>query len=141
MLSESPSTALSCITRLAQRQESARKWLGLALERRLDTLALVALDVAVETGDPIGQILAQKIQTASIDLARRLYVKCYDGHYRHSLLLREVALEATRRCLEDHRIHVVSLEIEERSFRAALLNNLGYQLSELGRHEEALAAN
>lgn len=56
--SQAPRALLTQLTRLAQRRPDKRRWLGDVLGRRLDKLAAVAVDVAVETGDPIGLMLA-----------------------------------------------------------------------------------
>ncbi len=50
-----PSKAtLTCLTRLAQRPGPTRRWLASVFDHRLEQLAEPAVEVAVETGDPIG---------------------------------------------------------------------------------------
>ncbi|HSG39816.1 MAG TPA: hypothetical protein VLE27_09280, partial [Thermoanaerobaculia bacterium] len=84
------------LTRIAQRRPAADEWLRSAFHGRLASLAESALDVAVETGDPIGLALAREIEEhATEELAERLMDRCDDLRYRPSLPLREVALAAT----------------------------------------------
>lgn len=54
-----PAHALTVLTRLAQRQEQGKALLGKMLTGRLADLIEPALDVAAETGQPIGTILAE----------------------------------------------------------------------------------
>lgn len=79
------------LTRLAARRAEGSRWLLAALAGRLDTHAEAALDVAVETGDPIGQVLAGLIETsAGPALALRLTARCIERERRDSIPLREV---------------------------------------------------
>jgi hypothetical protein len=76
MLHDAASAAASTLTylaRIARRQSHARAWLARALEgQRLDELAESALEVTVETGDPIGEVLAEAVDRAgSVGLADR----------------------------------------------------------------------
>ncbi len=136
---------LTVLTRLAQRRPAAEEWLRAAFHARLDLLAESALEVAVETGDPIGLGLAREIaKNAGEDLAGRLMKRCEENRFVLSLPLREVALAATTRkrhlFLQRHgpRRHWRLLAVVDES--AYLANSLGIRLSELGRRKEALKA-
>jgi hypothetical protein len=59
-------------------------------------LAESALDVAVETGDPIGLVLAREIEeNSNEELAERVMDRCDEDRYLPSVPLREVHLAAT----------------------------------------------
>ncbi len=93
--------ALTVLSRLASRRPEAREWLARAFEGRLAELSEEALDVAVETGGPIGQVLAALVgDQADPNLAERLMLRCDERDFRESVPLREVAEVATRRQLE-----------------------------------------
>ena len=57
-----PAQALTVLTRLAKRQPPARRWLTQAFADDLERLAESAIQVAIETGDPIGQLLADELE-------------------------------------------------------------------------------
>jgi tetratricopeptide (TPR) repeat protein len=133
--------ALTILTRLAQRRpEEGRAWLAAAFRDRLEQLAELVFEVAIETGDPVGQVLAQEIgERAGGELARRLLKRYDESGYSTSVPLREVGLAATQKCFA---LLAESPADDEaaRAERARLAGNLGYLLSALGRREEALAA-
>src|ERR1700720_4587679 len=56
-------TALTVMNRLARRSPVASTWLRHALAAHLDSLAEGTLDVATETGDPVGRDLAQALRS------------------------------------------------------------------------------
>ncbi|MCP4594794.1 MAG: hypothetical protein GY842_29025, partial [bacterium] len=94
---------LTRLTRLAQRRSEKRSWLNQAFVGRLEKLAMIALKVGVETGDPVGSVLAEQLKKgASSEVARRLMQRCNERACRSSVPLREVAYEATRQCFEEH---------------------------------------
>jgi len=129
-----PKNALTTLTRAAQRDEKQKKQLEEALTGRLKRLAPIALQVAQETGDPIGSVLAKVLNTsANPSLAYRLH----DQIPTETVALREVAVEVTQQCLEDQRHRGENVSTSE---LARLSNTLGNRLSDLGRREEALAA-
>lgn len=83
-------SALTILTRLAQRGH-ADEWLRRGLSERLGSLAPIALDVAVETGDPIGRILAEELEKAGDGrILVQLYLLSNNNNYRDSLALHEV---------------------------------------------------
>jgi tetratricopeptide (TPR) repeat protein len=135
--------ALTRLTRLAQRRKATRRWLSQGFEGRLDGLAEPALDVAVETGDPIGQILADHVrENASPALAERLMIRCDREDYAASIPLREVALAAVQELAQALR-NADGHELDDvrKVGLAGLLNNSSYRLSGLGRLAEALEAS
>ncbi len=92
----------------------------------------------METGDPLGPILARQIMaTAPLPLAESLTARCDDA-YQQTVRLREVALAATRRSVDLYR--KADLEEPESAELATRLNNLGNRLRDLGRREDALEA-
>ncbi len=137
---QSGTSLLTQLTRLAQRRDQALTWLDQALLRNLDLLAPVVLEVAVETGDPIGRVLAGRVDDLSLELTLRLMSRCNDSENEASLPLREVALELNRRCVAVHRDQWPDLDDEQTNVRAGLLNNLGLRLNAVGRFEDALEA-
>jgi hypothetical protein len=126
--SEAPVQALTLLTRLAQRNENGRRLLEQALAGdRLVTLADKALQVGTETGDPIGQVLADRLaQTSDTDLAVQIMGLCLRPELQGSIPLREIALIATQRIREAFP-QVADDESEE--FRWAGLAVLAHNLS------------
>jgi tetratricopeptide (TPR) repeat protein len=142
--SNAPIQALTRLTRLAQRNEKNRSLLEQALgESRLAGLVDAALQVGVETGDPIGQVLADRLaETSNTDLALQIMGLCLRPEYQGSVPLREVALVATQRIREAFP-QVMEGEPEESRWTglAELAHNLSLYLNGVGRHEEALQAS
>lgn len=135
------SQTLTVLTRLAQRLPEWRSSLRDSLAGRLDSLVNLALDVAVETGDPTGPVLAHLVETeGSPSSLREILRRCDDPAYERSVPLTEVAASATKRALEFHRSQPDQEDDDHRPEEARLLNNLGNLLSALGRREEALEA-
>jgi hypothetical protein len=138
---DAPVQALTLLTRLAQRNENGRGLLEQALSgNRLATLAENALQVGSETGDPIGQVLADRLaQTPDTDLAVRIMGLCLRPELQGSIPLREIALIATQR-IRDAFPGAADDESEE--FRwaglAILAHNLSLYLQSVGRDEEAI---
>ena len=100
MFADAPRSFLTNLTRLAKRQPAARLWLEQALPCRLSFLAEVAVEVAVETGDPIGLILARQFeQSHDADLLARIVARCNETRSVYSVPIQEVALAAARRLL------------------------------------------
>ena len=92
---------LTRLTRLAQRQENADRGLVQTFRGRLAQLAEPALDVAVETGDPMGRVLAGKIEkSCPSELALELMTRSHQPEYRRSVPLRETALAVTQKARE-----------------------------------------
>ncbi|MFY9826481.1 MAG: hypothetical protein WAM82_34275 [Thermoanaerobaculia bacterium] len=80
---EESSSILTVLTRLARRDPKQMDWLSVALRGRLDQLGEIALNVAVETGDPMGPVLAKEIDASeAIKVVSRLQELCDDLKYR-----------------------------------------------------------
>lgn len=131
---------LTVLTRLARRRPEASPWLRTALQNHLEDLAEISLNVAVETGDPIGIELAQVVdQHSSAELARKLMDLCAQDKYSGSVPLREVDLVATRKTLESLRQQETDPENEDQKFEIALLNyKLSNRLGSVGQPVEAI---
>ena len=138
--------SLTLLTRLAQRRPSEVHWLHLAFRqaaqrKELGALATVAIEVAVEAGDPIGKALATFVDDLSLEELARLIPHCHENASAGSVPLRELALQATRRYLEE--TNALSREPTERQRveRIHLYNNLsGYYLA-LEYWNDALSAS
>ncbi|MGO9329275.1 MAG: metallophosphoesterase family protein, partial [Steroidobacteraceae bacterium] len=63
--------ALTVLTRLGRRVPAEERWLKRALERRLNALSEDALDVGIETGEPMPKILAEVVKAAERHERRR----------------------------------------------------------------------
>jgi hypothetical protein len=134
-------STLTVLTRLAQRRPSLSSWIGVALGSNLEMLAQAAIDVAVETGDPVGTQLALALeQSDSIEVLLQIRQRCDEDKYQLSVPLREVAHVATEKWLTLLRARQADLSEEEQSENARLASNLGVRLSGLGRREDALNA-
>src|SRR5687768_5545130 len=93
MTTERRKNALTVLTRLAQREPSENRWLLAALSKDPVGLAEVAIDVAIETGEPIAASLVQLLNTEpSAALVDVLWRKCP----RYSIALRNLAVETAR---------------------------------------------
>ncbi len=132
--------ALTVLTRLASRRPEEERWLAQAFERHVEELTESALTVAVEVGDPIGRVLAGFVGGASREFAKRLMDRCDGKDYQLSVPLREVACEATRRCLEICRKSWPEPNEEQLKELSQIANNLGERQRDLGRRKEALEA-
>lgn len=119
---------LVVLNRICSVHAEARRWITDILARDPHRLAPLAIDVAIQGGDPIGRVLAE-----------------YIAHNPNPLLAQEVESSIPSRTLALREFAVVAIEqaltvSEVENDRARLLNNLGLRLSDLGRREEALAA-
>jgi tetratricopeptide (TPR) repeat protein len=131
--------ALTLTTRLAQRRDSGKALLTAMLTGRLSDLVDPALEVAAETGQPIGTVLAQCFAKEGTDeLAEWLALKLIENPYRNVWPLHEIALAATRRFLDLYRARHASPSLREREILAALAHNVAWRLVALGRAAEGL---
>jgi tetratricopeptide (TPR) repeat protein len=128
--------ALDLLCRLAQRRPGEARWLAQALSVNLGDLAIPALQVALETGDPAGQALTALIeahpdpQIAESLLARIPW---------HSRDLQELAATLCRQLLKTAPLSP-STKSADVARRGALLMMLAKRLTDLGRERGALAA-
>ncbi len=137
---DNPHQTLTRLTRLARRRSQASEWLMAAFQRDLEGLAPVALDVALETGDPVGKILANQLgPNATEALAERLMRRCNGLGPPMPTTWREVAFESTRKCLAARGAAMgPEAAEEERADVARIAANLSNRCHELGRWEDAL---
>lgn len=130
--------SLTYLTRLAQRSPANRTWLGQALAGRLAELVDAALDVVIESGDPLGRILAEQIESCEdIEILERLSARCGETITLYSVPLQELAETVTRRLIDlgpvDH------LSDRQRRIREAwLFVDLGNRLSAQGDYAQAI---
>ena len=123
---------LTVLTRLASRNHAALPMLEHALAGRLSALGAAAIEVAIETGDPMGVALNQVIQHGlTAELAEQLRLKLPDA----SVALRETAVELERRSLDSV---VADGTAGVRKDIALRLNRLAFRLREVDRIDDAL---
>ncbi len=133
---------LTVLARLAQSRPEAEAWLLAALVGRLEQLAEVALQVAVETGDPAGLVIARALEKEDrLPVAELLMKNCDESAFRSSVPLRELAVVATERVLKHRKDSWEEPSEEQLSELARLARNLGMRLRDLGRYEAALSAS
>jgi tetratricopeptide (TPR) repeat protein len=136
-------TPLTVLTRLAKRRPTAKHWLEQAFAQDLERLVEPAIRVAIETGDPIGPILAEELErrTKVGELPDYDRLQRLESAIPHqTTALREVgaATMAQMRALLGR---VPGPWPEETQIEAARVsNNLANRLSDLGRREAALQA-
>ncbi len=142
LLDEAPRQTLTRLTRLARRRGHAFGWLEIALGPRLEEFADVAVEVAIETGDPIGRVLARVLPGRATDeLIRRLVEKCGDPRYRPAVPLSEVALVSTQALLAACKLSWPTTDEEDHLAEVARwTQNLGVWFGRLGRRQEAYEA-
>lgn len=137
---EEGKSTLTVLTRLARRRSDLQRWIGVALHGRLEQLGEIALDVAVETGDPVGVELARELEISdSIELILRLHERHGQERYRLSVTLREVALVVIREVLAHRNASWEHPTDEQQEELAVLGNNLCLAFKDLGRPDESLA--
>ena len=122
--------ALTVLTRHAQKKSRAKSEepLRRLLESKFFDLAEAVVIVAIQTGDPVGQIAAQWLEKHT-DLAWAERVNPLLP--QKTTALRELAVAAVRSRL-------AGTQADEN--RAPVLTHLGLRLSDLGQREEALKA-
>ncbi|MFZ1414756.1 MAG: tetratricopeptide repeat protein [Defluviicoccus sp.] len=128
--------ALGLLCRLAQRRPGEARWLAQALSVNLSDLAIPALQVAVETGEPAGQALTALIEAhPDPQIAGALLARIpWESHG-----LNELAVTLCRRLLKTlpSGANPQSADVAR---RAGLLMTLAKRLSDLGRERGAFAA-
>ncbi|MCB1037105.1 MAG: hypothetical protein KDD47_24975, partial [Acidobacteria bacterium] len=138
------SRLITILARIAKSPEVGRKakaaeWIDSVLEGRLEKLGQAAFEAAVQQGDPIGMILAARVEKEpSQEVAEALLRRCDEGPYQRSLPLRELALAANKVVLEARRKGAASNEDQDLPTTASLLNNLGSRQSALGDRDGAM---
>lgn len=120
---------LTHLARLAKRQPQQAALLASALSTRLPALARIAIEVAVETGDPMGGVLAQVFR---LEGTTALANELHDRMPSETVALLDLAVEVTRLAVEHQ------LEQSPEAGRAvALLHNYAQRLVAIGRMELA----
>ncbi len=128
---------LTVLTRLAQRDPAQAGWLDRALSNRLDRLAEIALIVAIESGDPIGRVLADVLaRDADPELAAKLIRLLPE----RTVALRETKLEVIRLHLDGLHATPEPVPLQTKRDIAGYASNLAAALSALGHREDALEA-
>ena len=128
--------SLGLLCRLAQRRPGEARWLAHALTVNLKDLAIPALEVAVETGEPAGQALTALIEAhPDPQIAESLLARIPE----EIAGLQELAVTLCRQLLKapPPGSNAKSADIGR---RAALYMMLAKRLSDLGRDRAALAA-
>ncbi len=130
--------SLTVLTRIAQRyKEKGEPWLEQTLNHDPDRLIPMAVQVAQETGDPIGRVAAKVLEAhPDRELARRMH----DDLPIETTALRELALVITEILYKAAKARLEKGEPDAEQEVAMLANNLGNRYSNLGRREEALKA-
>ena len=127
---------LTVLTRAARASESAESALRGILREQLASVWEPAVDVAVETGDPIGDLLAEALtETPQPELAEEMVTRLPES----TVALGELAVVATQQALQQAGAQTAGPERDQST--ADLLFALSNRLSNLGRREEALDAN
>ena len=137
-------SVLTIFTRLANRDPAQRRWIQIAFAdpERLERCVSVAMEVAIETGDPIGILLAQQLgETPLVARLDELYAKCPE----QTVALMEVADVLSKQRLEQLSVSEASMgvlgedmmRLRERSVR---LTSRSLRLSQIGQREAALGA-
>jgi tetratricopeptide (TPR) repeat protein/glycosyltransferase involved in cell wall biosynthesis len=130
-------SALTMLDRLAHRSPTDSTWLKRGLNRHLARLARVAMDVAVETGDPIGPILAEAIEAAPEELSTRLLHMLKSALPHKTIALREVGLVLAQRHLAELQARRKPPGFKDKQHLALAQLELEQRLDELGKFEEA----
>jgi len=136
---DGPYHLFTTLTRLSQRYGKAGEWLSLALEHRMESLAMAALEVAVETEGEVVKALVRRLEEEG---DRQLYGKlaklCDGPRFQFSVALRDVALVATSKFLDSLIQEFSPLSGSLASEVSAVSVNLGVRLNDVGRYDEAL---
>jgi len=134
-------SALTLLTRLAQRCPDCADWVGKALHGRVEILSEIALDVAIETGDLMGLKLAEELKNhGSAEVVARVQDLCDSDPYLLAMSLRDVARVSTESRLVGLRQRRDSLDVEEKFDYAISANNLGLRLWYLDASDAGLYA-
>lgn len=134
--------SLTLLTRLADQRKERRGWLEPALLGRIDELAEIALDVARETGGPLGRVLTRVISLrGSTVLAEKLLQQLDHIEYRHSIHLHEIALICSCKVLAAKGRDHPSRKPEDRAAIGIIKRNLAVWIAGLGQRKRAVAIN
>ena len=130
---EQVANALTVLTRLAQREPESERWLLSTLTANLPSLAEAAMDVALESGEPMGRTLVSALQEhPSPETAERLYERLP----LNTVALLELALEVTSQLLAAQ--PAPAQETAEFGEWVKLLVDHAVRLVDLGRAQQGL---
>lgn len=139
MFTDSPKISLTTLTRLAQRNPTARQWIEKALSHRQEDLIESALEVALETGDPIGRVLDEIFQDIEDRKLLSRVMRWFDARpFGDPVPLMELALTVTRRLLTRRLARPEPANEREALVDLWLSRNLAQRLRAIGHSEEAL---
>lgn len=129
--------AVTLLTRLARRRKESKPLLDAMLTGRLDDLIDPALEVATETGQPLGTALAECFEReGSEELAEWLAYRLSEDPYTSVWPLHAVTREAAGIY---HHLAASSPQIFTEDL-ASCLNSLSHHLYEAGQVKESVAA-
>jgi tetratricopeptide (TPR) repeat protein len=132
--------SLTCLNRIAQRNGDADGWLDQALSGRFPDLVETALDVAIETGDPIGRVLATHLaQCPDLAVIERVATLCGEGANTYSVPLQELSEIVDRKLIYFGNSAPLP-EAEPQRYLAWLHLDLGSRLSAQGNHAGSVSA-
>jgi tetratricopeptide (TPR) repeat protein len=135
---------LTLLTRLAQQRsgKGGERWLRRAISNeRLELLAESAIEVAVETGDPIGRVLAAALldrYPRAIYLSARLTMVCDRGDLAQVESLWELAVVASRTMFDSASRDWLDPTPSQQFQLARLATNLATRFGQIRLDDEAL---
>ncbi len=137
---DGPTHALTVLTRLASRDPEGELLLREVLREEFPALGWDAFAVAIETGDPMGRLLADCIQRQEdLPWIETLYDRWMEDPRAHSsITLLEANVALIERALALREACKTELDRDELNVRASLAGNLGHFLQRLGRPQEAI---
>ncbi|MBN9682923.1 MULTISPECIES: tetratricopeptide repeat protein [unclassified Corallococcus] len=137
-------SALVVLNRLARQSPTDVVWLQRGLSGNLSLRTAVAASaVAIESGDPIGKMLAEVLEKASSEETYDLIEPLWKKMPAATTALRECALVVARLRLErlERRLDGKPIGNEKKSKLAIAYSALAGRLSALEKHREALEVN
>jgi hypothetical protein len=127
--------AFTLLTRLAKYKSERESWIRDNLKKDFKRLAEPAFQAAMETGDPLGRIMAQVMkETQDVEVAFDLVEKLPDK----SVAFMELALEVTKVCYEEVKREKDHENDEKLYDQAHFANNISAHYLNLNKREEAL---
>jgi tetratricopeptide (TPR) repeat protein len=119
---------LMVLNQMTSHAPEGEVWLADILQSDPQRFVPPGMQVAIETGDPMGLVLAAVLDQHPTPILARQIERALP---QKTTILREFAAVVTRQCLD--------LPLQD-SERVRILTNLGIRFRDLGRHEEALKA-
>ena len=130
-----PKHGLTVLTRLAARRPEEQVRLRSALGGRLETLAIPALNVAIESGDPIGRVLADLFEQRSYD---ELSLSVEENLPVETTALRELALVLMRQRYDKYIHERIPQTREQVLYVVRTLAMYSHRLNAVGKLSAAL---